>query len=566
MLIASSSTIVKFHEVGSTTLSYTFQPTSKLDGACRSISWSKDGNWVAVVPHQGLVEIVTLKSGCKLLQTVQDVTEPSCASFQNLTKRNVAVGTKHGQVLLYDVKSKSTKSRYPRTSCSVTHVGFTAKDTHCYAGCSNGDLFLFNNVAKNLSCTLKVPKSNSLTSVQAHIQRRNFLVGGSNEGIVAVWDTNVNKVKFHSEAHNAPVTATIFSPINVALVISAGLDRQVCVFDVDDRQRIACIPVENNVTSLDFSEDATYIAMGSQNGKIHLYDSRNLQNPVHSFKAHETAIKHLAFQSPSSDSSGNSSIGSVVQEEVGRPVQTEEVVPGKKRTSDLFGIIVPHIPAMEHDALDGSKNSVTASLEAGDSFINALGLDRNNTAESMKLEESAKDESKGKALAESRCASANSFTPNPARTLRERLSIYDSKTIKQSTPKLLSENFMPSFSPITRANNGKQVTTPEVKTFNNLPDEIEKAMDSMKTDVQMSIQQSAHELRRMMLDFHLAMVKEFMKMENNFNNIRQEINPDAMLHRDSNLLEENITLKRRILELENQVGVLSEKVNNNKSE
>ncbi|XP_030764762.1 protein NEDD1-like [Sitophilus oryzae] len=566
MFIGSSSTVVKFHEIGATSVSYTFEPTSKVDGPCRSISWSKDGNWLAVVPHLGFAEIITLKGHCKLLQTVQDVIEPSCASFQNLTKRNIAVGTKHGQVLLYDVKSKSIKSRYPRTTCSVTHVGFTAKDTHCYAGCSNGDLLLFNNVAKSLSCTMKVPKSNSLTSVQAHSQRRNFFVGGSNEGIVAVWDTNVNKVKFYNDAHKAPVTSTIFSPINAALVISAGLDRQVCVFDVDDRQRIACIPVENNVTSLDFTEDATHIAMGSQNGKMHVYDSRNLQTPVYSFEAHESAIRHLAFQNSSSDSvNNNSSVGSIVTEEVSRPSRsTEAVAVRKKRTSDIFGVIV-EANAPDNDISDSPRSSVLTTQDGGDSFIQALGLDKNDTADSMKFEESI-HENKSRDCLSGKRTSLSSFTPNPTRTVHEKLGLYDSKSIKQSTPKILAENFPPVFSPITSEQNRSksQAVLPTVSgiqtiTKEAVQDEVKKAIDDLRSDIKQDIMQSGAQIRRMMLDFHLAMVKEFMKMENYCNSIRNEINPDAAINRDSYLLEENMHLKKKIEELEIRIANFSNK-------
>ncbi|KAJ8944842.1 hypothetical protein NQ318_012989 [Aromia moschata] len=379
MFIASASTTVKFHEFPNGNVAHNYQPGTKVEGPIRSISWSRDGQWLALVPHSGLTEIISVKDQLKLMKTVHDVDEPSCVAFQNTTKRLIALGTKNGQVLIYDIKSRSTKKRFPRTQSIITHVSFTAKDTHCVAGCKNGDVLLYSNVTNNLSCTFRVPKSNSVTCLRANPLKRNLIIGGSNDGVVAVWDSNVSKVKFCMEAHKAQVTSVAFSPVNSDLVVSTGLDRQFCFYDIVDNKCIASIPVENSLMAVDFSPDGTYFVMASQNGLIYTYDSRNIQQPVHAFQAHKSAIKHLAFQNVSTDPS-NSSVTSISTESVIAVGASEET---SRRTSDLFGMFI-QVPSNE--VVDSIRTS--NSIEGGDSFIAALGLDRNNTADSFHQDES----------------------------------------------------------------------------------------------------------------------------------------------------------------------------------
>lgn len=590
MNIASASSVVKIHEYPSTALIHSYQPHSKIVGSCRSLSWSKDGSWLAVVPHSGFAEIVTIKGNCKLLHTVQNISEPSCASFQNLTKKNIAVGTKYGQVLLYDIKAQSVKARYPRTSSAITHVGFTAKDTHCYAGCANGEILLFNNVARNLSCTLNVPKSSSLTDIKAHVQKRNCIIAGSNEGIIAVWDINVNKIKFCNEAHNAPVTATLFSPINASLIISAGLDRQVCVFDIESRQRVSHISVENNILSLDFLDESKYIVMGAQNGKLHIYDTRNLPDPVCSFDAHQSAIRHISYQGRADEhllSNSGSSLGNIVSEEAARASRSNEEVQGnKKRTSDFFGMLTSRHHSAS-DSCDGSKPpAISCSMEGGDSFIQMLGLDKNNTADSSireqgdymnnsenKLstlnEEDHAEDYGSKFLSDNKSSRLNYLSPNPSRLITEKLGMGDSKKVKQntSTPKLASENFLAAVSPIvggninqSRSTNtlpGVSVTEIQNATKEIIHEEVKKALEEVGTKVTYQFMRIAYQQRRMLYDIHMAILKEFIKVEGYCNTIREEIKSEPARNRDNLLLEENMNLRNRIQELESQISSLT---------
>lgn len=566
MYIASASSTVKFHDFPSNQLIHTHCPTNKFDSACRSLSWAKDGNWLAVVPHSGCTEIVSVKGQCKLVHTVTKICEPSCASFPNLSKKTLAVGNKIGQVLLYDIKAKSIKGRFPKAGSAITHVGFTAKDTHCYAGCEDGKVMIYSNVAKNLSSTWKVPKSSSVTALKAHVEKQNFLIGGSNEGIVGVWDVNYNKTKFHIDAHYAPVSAVRFSPVNTVLIISAGLDRTVQVFDIEARCKISTIPVDNNVLSLDFLENSLYIAMGSQNGTIHIYDTRRLQEPVHTYEAHSSSIRHLAYQKSATGSSTSlcsvdvaedapSSSNSASKEEIEAKVSASD-------SSHLLGLVAEH----SLDQNEERMKHASAVKSGGDSFLKALGWVESDTMESAKEESNCMEQVDGnKGPPHEPRRSINSFTPKPSR-LVPRLSAVTKVDgpSTSSTPKFLNPNTDKCRTEISPIINGNQNPNSNLSaaTVSEMMDNVKQALqtdikkmfEDMETKMANKFYQQTCSIRQLMFDFQLENLKQFIKIKENFDVVLDEINARSMGDESNMMAEQIYNLTIRNNELERQLA------------
>lgn len=548
MYIASVSTTVKFHEFPNGNVIHHYQPGNKVDGPIRSISWNKDGNWLSLVPFSGPVDIISVKDQLKLMRTVEDIDEPSCATFLNSTKKLIALGTKGGQVLIYDLKTRSTKKRFPRASSIISHVDFTAKDTHCVAGCTNGEILLYSNTTNILSCTLRVPKSRSVTCLRANQFKRNLIIGGSNEGVVVVWDSNVNKAKFTMDAHKAPVSSVAFSPVNSDLIVSTGSDRQFCFYDIVDNRCIASVSVENSITAVDFSPEGTYFVMGSQNGRVYIYDSRNIQEPVHSFVAHTSAVKHLLFQrclesnnTSSSSMSSDNIVPSPSSEEVGRC------------DSDLFGVFI-QIPSNE--VVESISTSVN-SMEAGDSFFAALGLEKSNTVESFQQEECAISDFTKK-LPELKIASTPTYLQ---KSTHDKIGLGDSKQIQlSSTPKFFSQNLKNIQSPACNVSPVQSVTSSDIHVAVKevIKEDLKGTLDDIRADIKYQATHTTYQINRMLLDFQMSMVREFIKVENFCNNIRDDLATYSPRHSEVNcLIEENEQLKKRIEFLEQQVAILN---------
>lgn len=552
MYVASASNTVNFHEFPSGNVVHNYQPGTKVEGSVRSISWSKDGNWLVIVPHQGLTEIVSVKDQLKLLKTIQDVDEPTCATFQNTTKKFIGMGTKSGLVLIFDVKARHTKKRFPRVNSQITHVDFTAKDSHCVAACKNGDILVYNNITNSPPSLMRIPKSSSVSCIKTNKAKENLILGGSNEGIVCVWDNNTNRSKFVIEAHKAPVNSLAFSPINSDLIVTTGSDRQCCFYDITDNKCIATLAVENSVTAIDFSPDGTYFVMAFQNGHMRVFDSRNIQESIHSLPAHSNSIKHLSFQS--SSSTGNTSSCNLSVETT--PVPSEENINTirSKRTSDIFRTFIPNTETMDGNAEVTNKRKSVGSMEGGDSFLAALGLEHNNTVDSIKNDSVVQKQTYSKLP--TILGECSNPTEEDDKIISEKIEMQEIKVDQYtSTPAFLrSETSNVEKSVVTSninaefrelLNNEKSVITADLQSIRN---EIKDLSHDLKNE----IKYEAMVLRRILFDTQMGMVKESIKTENWLNKLREECTGEH--GRDINtLLEENEKLHRKIEFLEEQL-------------
>lgn len=434
----------------------------------------------------------------------------------------------------------------------MSHVEFTAKDSHVVAAYGSGEALVYSNVNNTASGGFRIPRSQSISALRTNSIKRNYVVAGSREGVVAVWDINRNKSAFFIGSHKAPITAVEFSPINSELVVSTGLDRQFCLYDIGDNKCIANIFVENSITSVDFSPDGKFIVMASQNGKIHVYDTKNLQQPVHSFEAHKSAIKHLSFRK--TEDFESSFCGSHFENETKE--ETEAVTTGEKRTS------VEQISMPSEDNFSESVVNATA-----DSFAAALSLEINETSENVsrlsfsnKVVESTKKISVGK------------FTPpNPSRLVVDKIFL-DSRNNPTSTPSNYVNNH-PQFglSPITSID-GKNLCNVAAGdnsvqgAIASLSEEIKSMREEMKTVCEEAKNDrkyySTHHLsetRQMFLDLLMSMVKDSIKSENNLNLLKEYLVGEVLSNlpkSQGELLDENLALRQKIDLLEEELSIL----------
>ncbi|EFA06093.1 hypothetical protein TcasGA2_TC008935 [Tribolium castaneum] len=532
MSIASASTSVKFHEFPSGNVFHNYQPGPQIDGPIRSISWSKDGNWLALVPYSGLAEIISIKDQLKLIHTIQSIEEPSCASFQNTTKKNIAIGTKSGQVFVYDIKARNVKKRFPRATSVVTRVEFTSKDNHVVAACESGEAYLYSHVQNTLSGSFKIPRSQSISALRTNPIKRNYVVAGSNEGVVAVWDIHGNKNKFFIGSHKAPVTAVAFSPVNSDFVVSTGLDRQFCFYDIGANKCIGNIFVENSMTAVDFSPDGKYVVLGSQQGKIYVYDVKNMQQPVCSFFGHNGAVEHLAFRK-----SEDYETSFMSSEEI-RESNANET----HRSVESFNII----------CTEATSEKIQSSTKPEDSFLAELGLDKNNTGgSSVQGSYKLTDQSTKHLMLK--------YTPNnPSKILQDKLF----SNMQTSTPETYNFDLNPPLSPIVTleqkmdCGDSEKANTDDLARFvkTTIRDELKIASEELKTEMKYQTTNVLYQTRQLFLNLMMATVKESIKVENQFNSLRDELL--SGVPQSQSLLEENLMLKQKIALLEEEISLL----------
>ncbi|KAI4467732.1 pre-mrna splicing factor [Holotrichia oblita] len=294
MYIASIANDLKIHVWPSGQLVHTYKSSSQ--GCVKSISWSKDGSWLVLVPNKGHAEIISVRDHIKHLHSIHDIQQPTCAAFQNMTKRNIALGTTTGMVLIYDVKSKVIKKHFPRASSTIFKIEYCATDSFLATACENGETLLYNSITYNLSASYKLPNSKTVSAICCHPTQRNFIAAGSHEGIVGIWDIHTNKLIYHNQTHAASVTDLTFSPLRNDLIVTAGFDRKLAFYDISQKTSIVQTILEKSPTAVDFCPDGVGIAVALHDGTINAYDTRQLNEALYTFKGHNSQIKQIIFQ------------------------------------------------------------------------------------------------------------------------------------------------------------------------------------------------------------------------------------------------------------------------------
>lgn len=487
--------------------------------------------WMIIVPINGIPEVVSMKDQQpRQLLAIKDF-HSTCAAFQNTTKKTVALGTSTKEVLVYDIKAKQVRKQYDACA-SINHIEYTAKDSHIAAALENGVINLYSNTVNKLSTTFRIPKSTCCTSLRCHASKRNHVLGGSYEGVVALFDTNVSKVMYISQAHVACVNGLAFSTNNSDLLVSTASDRRLVFHDISSKIRPAEIVVENTATSVDFAPNGISIAVACQNGKICVYDARKLNAPVNRFEAHSAKINKVLFQKK--DEATKSSF-ILNEEENTTPCEGEEAN-GSSQIGDSF--------SFSADMLAGQPSQKIAeerTHESGDSFMAALGLNMT-------------DSKNGGSLVSESSTTSTVVIADAKKTVDRSLPAL--KLTHSSTPKYIQqEEKAPEFSPVVSSGMHNYSNLPVQPVAGVSAEEIRKifreefqdGLNKFKREVAQDLYDVVSQMRRHFLDLHMSIVKEFVQIENNMNRLKQELLVEDPCYSEDMLLQENCRLKRELM-------------------
>lgn len=146
---------------------------------------------------------------------------------------------------------------------------------------------------------------------------------------------------------------------------------------------------------------------------------------------------------------------------------------------------------------------------------------------------------------------------------RRSLSIKQASTSTPTCPQILESKMESEVSPIVNrmegdGNNNKKELPVSVAHMKSLVEEAVKnefseKFNSFVNDMKYQFSSTNSQMRRMHLDMMMAMMKDFIKMENNMNSLREDLASNTPLS-DNYLLEENLRLKKQIALLEERLS------------
>ncbi|KAI4895547.1 hypothetical protein NFI96_022532, partial [Prochilodus magdalenae] len=215
----------------------------------------------------------------------------------NSTSQFLVSGGLDNTVNIWDLKTKRLHRSLKDHKEEVTCVSFNGGDSYIASGSTSGDIIL-HSITTNLSSKPFGHGPNEpVHDLKYSLIKRSLLGSVSDSGSVVLWDANTQKeVHTFEGAHKAPASGLAFSPANDLLFITVGLDKKIVCYDTSSKIIFRSKQIESPLTAVDFTPDGAGLVVGSTQGRIYLYDLRNLSAPVKTTTAHKTSVTCIRFQ------------------------------------------------------------------------------------------------------------------------------------------------------------------------------------------------------------------------------------------------------------------------------
>ncbi|XP_069668880.1 uncharacterized protein Grip71 [Periplaneta americana] len=281
---------------------YRLEKLNTLIPSVLDISLSVDGNNCVIVPENGHVQVLNfdiVKKKFKLQQILTKIPKPTCCAFMKLTGDQIFVGTKNGEVHVWNNVEGEEQIVFTDSNSPVFVIDFFMHDSHFAVGNKKGLINVFDE-SFVLQKTFTLPDPESLTNIRCHPLRRGYLGATGNNGDAMVWDIkyiNPKYCQFYAKlAHVASCTDLAFSKINQRILATVGYDKIISCYDMATNEAVLTILAEESLTSIDTHLDGKTIATGDVQGGITIFDLRNYRRPLHSLKkVHLQPVKKVLF-------------------------------------------------------------------------------------------------------------------------------------------------------------------------------------------------------------------------------------------------------------------------------
>lgn len=138
-----------------------------------------------------------------------------------------------------------------------------------------------------------------VSCVRASTSGTSKVVASYNSGHLCVFDAATTALLRQQQVHSSDIPCVAFSPKNPRLVASAGVDGKLVLNDTGSRGDLvtAAISLGAPASTLSFHEDAIHTAVGTVQGRVLIYDWRNVSKPVVVWEPHSgQSVVSIAFQ------------------------------------------------------------------------------------------------------------------------------------------------------------------------------------------------------------------------------------------------------------------------------
>ena len=269
---------------------------------CRCLRWNSNNQMIASAGPDGRVHLTNPKA--QLLGTIErDGKEITCVS---LSAQLLAVSS--GTVVsVYNLPDQGLTHTFPKHTDRVTALAFNSDATHLLSGSVNGELLL-HNIQHGATVATLAPAGHgvqgAVRALHYSLWKPNHAGSAHEDGSFVYWDVVGRKAVALFRQHTGPATDLAFSTVHAALVVSAGLDRRVIFYDVQQRSVVKTLQTDCALSALSFMEDGSTIAAGGASGVLLFLDLKQSERDDQSMvtsrldQAHAGEVACVQFQCP----------------------------------------------------------------------------------------------------------------------------------------------------------------------------------------------------------------------------------------------------------------------------
>jgi hypothetical protein len=282
----------------------------KIDEKFYCLSWNHTNHVLAVAGTDSKVSLLQADN-CEILSSLM-VSETKALhsevhniSFSN-NSRYLALSVSKS-VQLWDLKRRQLKKVLEDTENLVSALCFISNG-NIVTGNKSSSIRIWDSKNYNPISILKKQQGNNdinpvITALQSCPINSNYLASSYDDGSLGIWDLETFQLIHNHNVHTCSISSLSYSPKNSKLVATAGIDGKLSLVDTLSKglnnSSSAVIIVGSKLNSVSFNEDAIHSAVATNDGRILVYDWRNVRKPVCSVivdKNSKNPIFNIAFQ------------------------------------------------------------------------------------------------------------------------------------------------------------------------------------------------------------------------------------------------------------------------------
>ncbi|XP_024373568.1 protein NEDD1 [Physcomitrium patens] len=254
---------------------------------CKISLWMKNGQSLGVLPQPGGEPDVNID------ESILGI------CFSSKGSRYLGSGGTGKVVRVWDLQRRRCIKWLKGHTDTITGVMYNCRDEHLASISMKGDLIIHSLASGTRAAELKDPHNQVLRVMEYSRLSRHLLLTAGDDGTVHLWDTTSRSPKLSwLKQHSAPTTGLCFSPTSDKMIVSAGLDKKLYIYDPGVRKPVYCVPYEAPFASLAFRDDGNTLAAGTNSGRVVFYDVRGRPQPFTILRAYSAseAVISLSWQ------------------------------------------------------------------------------------------------------------------------------------------------------------------------------------------------------------------------------------------------------------------------------